>query len=124
MTKIFFQERLTGHIKCIHPCSIRVKEGLLLYCGESEFNSKNFRYVNIHRKGHYDYRKWWEANLSEVASTTKYLLDKKENSQRNNLKNLKYAPKMSKSLKIIFKNLINMIFFQKNTFKKDFFVIK
>ena len=75
---------LTGHIKRIHLRTTRAKEGLLLYCGECEFSSKNSRYMNIHRKGHHDYRKWWEANWSELAVINKGLLDK-ENIQHTNV---------------------------------------
>ena len=51
VNKYLFKSDLTGHTKRIHLHIIRVKEGLLLYCGKCEFISKKIPLCEFTQKG-------------------------------------------------------------------------
>ena len=59
------------HIKSEHkPLQNPVQKNILFSCGECALQSSSSRYINIHRKGHFEYKKWEKANLSQLASIT------------------------------------------------------
>ena len=56
----------SGHMSLQNP----VKKNILFSCGECALQSSSSRYINIHRKGHIEYKKWEKANMSQLASMT------------------------------------------------------